>query len=532
MHALHIKEVYREVCEQLCDWKPGWERNLFNLSLTSRGFSEEAMNSLWKDLPDIVPLLGLFPPSVVEVKGEIVNERKMETYKLVRPPEREDWVRFDFYGRRVRQLCCRATATNGRVCHLLSQYRQGPLLSLLRQLWWSDKDVSNLSVPQVLSFITTFTSSSLRVLSISFPYCFLEHATDEDYLVAFLHALSHRCPGLTTAVFHGLPPSTSLSFVGLLKCLRVLKTEPEADAVACSGDMFVAMDDKALRAVSNLPYLTKLDGLNLFEAKLDPTSLMLGFPSLIDLGIRIGELRDVGIFLNTITSRTFRTFSTWTRCRGDPEGYLGCLRALRWSSLVHLELHLSFHYDDSNFITIGETVIKGLSTLMLPNLEHLELYHCCNTHMLCYDRHPVAIPPDAAARMALAWPKLRWFCFEESAAAFSIESLEIFLSHYPSGLPSFSFDALAVEDIVTTIALRDPAILSPKVERLTVRMMMEDVNDQLLAIALDIVFPNLDLSRCFFGDSEVLHFLAKLHHGREARGGLSKPVPFTSNAVE
>ena len=62
--ALYIGEVYRNICRVAND------STLAVLARTCKYFHEPAVQMLWRDLPDLVPLVKLFPENVWIIENQ------------------------------------------------------------------------------------------------------------------------------------------------------------------------------------------------------------------------------------------------------------------------------------------------------------------------------------------------------------------------------------------------------------------------------------------------------------------------------
>ena len=73
--ALYIGEVYRNICRVAND------STLAVLARTCKYFHEPAVQMLWRDLPDLVPLVKLFPENVW-----IIENQKIVSCRTKSPP--------------------------------------------------------------------------------------------------------------------------------------------------------------------------------------------------------------------------------------------------------------------------------------------------------------------------------------------------------------------------------------------------------------------------------------------------------------
>ncbi len=75
--ALHIAEVLRHICG-VAD-----NRTLAILARTCRAFQEPAIQTLWRCLTDLMPLVKCFPPDVWIIEGNKMVRHMFESIKVV-----------------------------------------------------------------------------------------------------------------------------------------------------------------------------------------------------------------------------------------------------------------------------------------------------------------------------------------------------------------------------------------------------------------------------------------------------------------
>ncbi|KAJ7153668.1 hypothetical protein C8R46DRAFT_1357078 [Mycena filopes] len=101
MHsALEIAELIGLICAEVSVSSPQWEakRDLNSMARACRSFSEPALDFLWKDQCGITNVLATMADDLWQIKryrGGLL----LHPLRHIRP---QDWVRFDFYARRVR----------------------------------------------------------------------------------------------------------------------------------------------------------------------------------------------------------------------------------------------------------------------------------------------------------------------------------------------------------------------------------------------------------------------------------------------
>ncbi|KAJ6570409.1 hypothetical protein B0H10DRAFT_2107939 [Mycena sp. CBHHK59/15] len=137
-------EIVRYGHGEAANAQPG-DSALPRLALVCRAFCEPALDALWRSMGSLLPLLKLLP-SFQEVKG---------VYVLLGPLQAEDWVRFDFYAKKVRAM--KYTGITDIIidpCVYLRivRYHPAPILPQLHQLYLYNHHRSP-SGPEILLFI-------------------------------------------------------------------------------------------------------------------------------------------------------------------------------------------------------------------------------------------------------------------------------------------------------------------------------------------------------------------------------------------
>ncbi|KAF7973561.1 hypothetical protein HWV62_14824 [Athelia sp. TMB] len=145
--------------------------SLANLALVCRDWLEPALDGLWKMQGQLLPLLRTLP-TIIDILVAV------------------DWLRFNYYARRMRHLCIRPEDMHHDVFLILDLCFQGrPLFSHLTSLdWGSHGSTQAISLSTILPFLQT----SLRRLSIIFPISL----SSPGAAVHLLSALEQRTPWL------------------------------------------------------------------------------------------------------------------------------------------------------------------------------------------------------------------------------------------------------------------------------------------------------------------------------------------------
>ncbi|KDQ60512.1 hypothetical protein JAAARDRAFT_77530 [Jaapia argillacea MUCL 33604] len=409
--ALFISEIFREVCEQLKfdlgQDGPSWLRDLARLSRCCWGFSEVALDVLWEDLDSFKPLLGLISPSVLDTSfGD------GETSSALPSANTSNWDRFDFYARRVRTLHYQHPANE--YCHRLSHLKPGPLLPLLKELYWREPpQPQSLHLTSTLEF-TSFLVPSLVKIDILLNY--YSHPGNE--LNNLLRGLPLHCPRVHTLYFDNLDPTTSLRFLGAFEHLQTLQLDSINNAPI--------MRSESLRGLSQLRHLTRLDGLRV-SSTITQGSFLPGFSSLRHLGIMGEDTPGVNVLLDIIPSTSLKSLDIDQMDNPTWDEYVLTLNKIssKGSSITKLNLIYGGFPD----VPAPEVIADGLSSLELPSLTNLMIWQ---EYDRIYDSLDKTFTPESAVKMASAWPNLRKLRLQYCSAMFSVESLGVFVSQVPS----------------------------------------------------------------------------------------------------
>ncbi|TFK82127.1 hypothetical protein K466DRAFT_530844 [Polyporus arcularius HHB13444] len=144
--ALHIAEVLRHICG-VAD-----NRTLAILARTCRAFQEPAIQTLWRCLTDLIPLVKCFPPDAWMIEGN-----KM---KFARLPLPHEWAVFLKYSKLIRSLGFNSGIVrhpiklHGSVVDTLCALRPTlVLLPNLRALRWLVMELKGSYLPPILSLL-------------------------------------------------------------------------------------------------------------------------------------------------------------------------------------------------------------------------------------------------------------------------------------------------------------------------------------------------------------------------------------------
>ncbi|KAH7906122.1 hypothetical protein BJ138DRAFT_1072095 [Hygrophoropsis aurantiaca] len=206
------------------------------LAVTCRTFREPALVLRWRLVQNVKSFISLFPCDVwVEFDEDL---------DFARLPSKEEWIRFESYTSRIREIHIVSMSFKGmlKVMATLSmKYNANPSHHLFPNLqtlaWESDSDTE---VP----FAHLFFPPSLRCLTVDFD------GFDDFRAPGLLLLLENQCPILKQFTIRGLSCRPSI-----LAALRLLETRAfqQLEYLHCNG-----MDETALRYIAKLATLKDL----------------------------------------------------------------------------------------------------------------------------------------------------------------------------------------------------------------------------------------------------------------------------------
>ncbi|KAI5897867.1 uncharacterized protein SCHCODRAFT_02487032 [Schizophyllum commune H4-8] len=166
--------VLKTVLESILEM-PGGKRMLSRMARTCRALSDPVLNMLWKELDSLIPLLGLFP-------GSVLKKARKPGLGMQRAPQPEEWKKVLKYGERVRRLTYIESAGNvsPNVFPIIEQHRPRTYIlpNLLTLVW-------RVETPAGLDRAALFLNPELMHMT-------LEVGTRVPQLDAFLADLSRR----------------------------------------------------------------------------------------------------------------------------------------------------------------------------------------------------------------------------------------------------------------------------------------------------------------------------------------------------
>ncbi|KAF8879793.1 hypothetical protein BD779DRAFT_1788782 [Infundibulicybe gibba] len=173
---------------------------LFRAALTCKAFTEPALDYLWRSISSFMHLLELLRNFQVVQDGN-------NTLAFCNSFSEEDWARFDYHARRVREFHCRTAPTqqiDTSTLFLLGQSRPAIFPNLRRVTWTAP----------LSPLIILLTSSTLTHLDIT-----TDESGDSAIVMTLMSALSYRAQLLTDATFRGVLSKSCLALVPKISSL-------------------------------------------------------------------------------------------------------------------------------------------------------------------------------------------------------------------------------------------------------------------------------------------------------------------------
>ncbi|KAG8784579.1 hypothetical protein FRC15_003030 [Serendipita sp. 397] len=167
---------------------PMERKSIAKLARTCRTWEEIALDALWKEIPTVEPLFGLFPPSCLS------SAHRHENVQFTRPLVPSDWTRFHYYSPRVQRITLLDTrysrwTVDFKTFLSLSHFHPGGSILPNLQHWAWDTHRGAGDIVGGMCFL----SSSVTSIEVT-----LGHTTSADTLFGFVYNLPMRCPHLQT----------------------------------------------------------------------------------------------------------------------------------------------------------------------------------------------------------------------------------------------------------------------------------------------------------------------------------------------
>ncbi|KAH7913860.1 hypothetical protein BJ138DRAFT_1111102 [Hygrophoropsis aurantiaca] len=242
---MHRALIISEILNEIIAYFPGSDKALVALAATCRTFQDPALAVRWKRLYDFKSLIPLFPSDLWrELHPFNIEESDPSFYEFRRLPLNEDWIHFEQYTSRVRQIEIHCEAFEGMVRFMTTlsmrylynpSHAQRHLFPNLRELVWHSQDITE------LPFVTLFFPPSLRSLALQFD-------DDDERAPSLLLLLESQCLALTPLRMYGCLGSDSVFS-------RALESRScrQLESLDCGE-----IDELALWHLSQLPTLKDL----------------------------------------------------------------------------------------------------------------------------------------------------------------------------------------------------------------------------------------------------------------------------------
>ncbi|CAL1695167.1 unnamed protein product [Somion occarium] len=169
---------------------PNGRRSLSRLARTCKAFKEPALNVLWRDLDSFVPLLALFPNS-------LLRRARRPGLGLAKNPEATDWDRVLANGERVRSIAYVEAYNNvsPSIFPVFEEFRpRDYILPNLTSLTW--KAETSAGLERSMPFITPGLQSLTIEMGAKYPKMgeFLEKVVSKTQLSSFSFTLHSNMP--------------------------------------------------------------------------------------------------------------------------------------------------------------------------------------------------------------------------------------------------------------------------------------------------------------------------------------------------
>ncbi|KAI0706151.1 hypothetical protein BC835DRAFT_9218 [Cytidiella melzeri] len=167
----------------------GGKRALARLARTCKALKEPALDKLWKDLDSFVPLVSLFPSS-------LMRRAKRPAFGLARPPAPADWERVLLYAERVHSItyieCHKNVAQS--IFPTLAACPQDHLLPNLETLIWKAETREGLELCR--PYLSTKLQSFTLEMGVRAPKIndFLDEVMAKTKLTSFVFTLHSNIP--------------------------------------------------------------------------------------------------------------------------------------------------------------------------------------------------------------------------------------------------------------------------------------------------------------------------------------------------
>ncbi|KAF6753331.1 hypothetical protein DFP72DRAFT_902769 [Ephemerocybe angulata] len=245
-------EILRNVCEHM------GRAELFSMALTSRGFLEPALDSLWRDLHSFIPFISCLPADLWNIRDnpgpfegrttQVLHPRRMAT-----PKDMDRYL--SFYAPRIRSLRPHLVGNEMtlsieafQAIRLATGGKDGVLSPLLTNFYWPSPDVARYSLGEEFTkllspYMSLFLGSMITTLHFPAP-------TDTPLHAGSLDQALRRYPRLRSLVIQGSGSGVDREFIE-----RCITSFPWEDLEHVSVPFIT---NPIIRHLARLPRLRKL----------------------------------------------------------------------------------------------------------------------------------------------------------------------------------------------------------------------------------------------------------------------------------
>ncbi|KAH9922055.1 uncharacterized protein B0H18DRAFT_526381 [Fomitopsis serialis] len=406
MHrALAVPELLRMILDHTGGEQP-YLPALLAFALTCHAFLEPALDIIWHFQNGLGHLVECLPEKFWEA-SESAHSPALMPRKPDKHTTPQDWERFDFYGRRVRELQCGPSRSLGHMSRaisdalfswLVSSRPHYPLLPTLRKLIWTESRTYG-----YFGSAQLFFGQQLSVLNIEKRRPSSKYSS--NIITPTLQHLPRRSPDvreLTIYVVDGSmdnnqpDPFPDKAFASLqrLESLTLMTSMP--------------MSFSNLADLATLPHLAKLHFKAVFNSLLSavPSTAVhantgrLTFPSLSTLSLQSVSMGSSVEFLSACRLPTLKTAFINSNAATDPATIGRVLQLLRerCSPSVLEEIDVTSGLD-------ADIEGEGAQVVTMESLRHLCEFRRLRSFNLLTEMC-IVLDDDAVRELAMSWPRL------------------------------------------------------------------------------------------------------------------------------
>ncbi|KAF9481477.1 hypothetical protein BDN70DRAFT_905253 [Pholiota conissans] len=374
-----------------------------------------ALDGLWKDVECPSRLFDLLAP---------LKETREDTFEFERPPDADDWKRFDKYALRVRRLqylgCARHILHQSVFDTIARTRRRLEILPNLRDLQWSDDNVE---------FSILFMHSGIKDFAVHLPLNMMKNSPRP-----FFQDLADRMPNLINLDIRSQVPVCDIEaeMIELLNMLPKLRKITFPRFYVTKG---------IAEALSRMEYLSVIEfqykeeqgcGDSVDVASVKPIFTEGAFPALYDLSLTV-YFDDAAHFINTSFSPANLTiiYIASETAIEPPENIKTLLsvmaencQLLTYVALISVRDTSITEIEGSSSHIITLDTLKPL--LKLPNLESFEIVH----------QYPISFSQEDLELFASSCPSIETLLLNTepvylTRSTLTLESLIPFAKHCP-----------------------------------------------------------------------------------------------------